>query len=238
MRPVSFEARYPAPDQARPPIQHGPTGQPEHRFRPARCPPGQPTREYEIPTGKGKEASEAGRVRSDARQAFDEMSLPLLHASLPCLGFNPSHSRITRSHTHFSSRSSLPHFSLQSPAPSSSSLARPRFHRPTIRAVSAARSELMADGASTGSSSGPTMRLLFVEMGVGYDQHGSVLSTFVGLIRLCVGGLTRLHHRKYRIPFRLVTDACVIEQARCYRGSDEGLPGRYIVEFDPRFPQR
>lgn len=30
----------------------------------------------------------------------------------------------------------------------------------------------MADGASTGSSSSPTMKLLFVEMGVGYDQHG------------------------------------------------------------------
>lgn len=30
----------------------------------------------------------------------------------------------------------------------------------------------MADGASTGSSSSPAMKLLFVEMGVGYDQHG------------------------------------------------------------------
>ncbi|KAF8029491.1 hypothetical protein BT93_E2025 [Corymbia citriodora subsp. variegata] len=109
-------------------------------------------------------------MRSDARPAFDGMSLPLLHASSPCLSFNPSRSR-SRSHTQFSSRPSLHHFSLRSAAPLAP-LARPRFRRPTVRVQSAARSELMADGASTGSSSGPAMKLLFVEMGVGYDQHG------------------------------------------------------------------
>ncbi|GLT80071.1 hypothetical protein SLA2020_515320 [Shorea laevis] len=48
----------------------------------------------------------------------------------------------------------------------------PRF-RPPSRAAAAMEVDQAADNSTTGdSASSPAMKLLFVEMGVGYDQHG------------------------------------------------------------------
>ncbi|KAL4369766.1 hypothetical protein GQ457_05G028780 [Hibiscus cannabinus] len=47
----------------------------------------------------------------------------------------------------------------------------PRLHRP-IRATPAMEADQSVGTGTAGNSSNPPMKLLFVEMGVGYDQHG------------------------------------------------------------------
>lgn len=85
----------------------------------------------------------------------------------------------------FTSIESLPtpktYPSLSSKPPLFSSIThRPRFQRP-IRATAASMETDQSVGTSTtGNSSNPPMKLLFVEMGVGYDQHGFVYLAVLG----------------------------------------------------------
>lgn len=88
-------------------------------------------------------------------------------------------SRVVRSFCNASSPSnntqSSASCSLLFPVPNLSYIQPPRFSRP-IRATSVAASSMeiqQGSGADVNSSSTPAMKLLFVEMGVGYDQHGS-----------------------------------------------------------------
>ncbi|OMO76272.1 hypothetical protein CCACVL1_15797 [Corchorus capsularis] len=53
---------------------------------------------------------------------------------------------------------------------------RPRFQRP-IKATAAMETEQTANAATKSSTSNPPMKLLFVEMGVGYDQHGQDITS-------------------------------------------------------------
>ncbi|OMO65331.1 hypothetical protein COLO4_31322 [Corchorus olitorius] len=52
----------------------------------------------------------------------------------------------------------------------------PRFQRP-IKATAAMETEQTANAATKSSTSNPPMKLLFVEMGVGYDQHGQDITS-------------------------------------------------------------
>ena len=74
----------------------------------------------------------------------------------------------------------------------------PRFQRP-IRATAAMEAEQSGGTTTTGNTLNPPMKLLFVEMGVGYDQHGFVFFALLGslyyitklLFFFCLFGLIR-----------------------------------------------
>ncbi|XP_022724684.1 uncharacterized protein LOC111281251 [Durio zibethinus] len=53
---------------------------------------------------------------------------------------------------------------------------RPRFQRP-IGATAAMETDQSVGTSTTGNTSNPLMKLLFVEMGVGYDQHGQDITS-------------------------------------------------------------
>ncbi|XVF25667.1 hypothetical protein REPUB_Repub13aG0233300 [Reevesia pubescens] len=53
----------------------------------------------------------------------------------------------------------------------------PRFQRPIRSTAAAMETDQSVGTTPTGNSSNPTMKLLFVEMGVGYDQHGQDITS-------------------------------------------------------------
>lgn len=101
------------------------------------------------------------------------------------LPLSSSSSTAFASHKNYQSPASFPPLLTLIPT-QLSHLRTPRFSR-QIRAASAAM-EATQQGETTDSAS--PMKLLFVEMGVGYDQHGSAcFRPFDSLISLCLDWL-------------------------------------------------
>ncbi|KAK4858072.1 hypothetical protein QYF36_010611 [Acer negundo] len=92
----------------------------------------------------------------------------ILNINSPLLSSNEIRSLTRSNFTSYSLYSTNPLVSLTN---RSSTVQIPRFCRPVEATTTAMESE-QSVGTITATSSNPPMNLLFVEMGVGYDQHG------------------------------------------------------------------
>lgn len=135
----------------------------------------------------------------------------LFHSSVP----HRSVSNSTRPQSHF-----FFEFNLRS-----SFSAVPRFRFPVRALVVMEAKQSTGDSAAT-SLADPPMKLLFVEMGVGYDQHGLVPKFSFILDHFVLCWSLRLSHCDFS------------KQTRYNGGSNEGLQRCYLFQLNPGFPKR
>lgn len=102
----------------------------------------------------------------------------------------------------------------------------PQTRPPRVSAQAKATSAAMEAHQSTNTSSSPPIKLLFVEMGVGYDQHGFVLHTLSVSFNLLSVRLMRTREQIFMvISFFIFMNKVIscMQQARHYGCGHAGM---------------
>lgn len=131
-----------------------------------------------------------------------------------------------------------------------SSLQVPRFSRLWKSKITAMETQQSGTAVFSSDSSSAPMKLLFVEMGVGYDQHGCVVicpfllnslsSFFFNLRWIPIKDFSVLNPRKLQLWLlnSLFNGVKLYLQPRYYSCGNAGMQGCHLFQFDSCISQR